>query len=244
LERGKYLKKKQMQIILIAIILFLFVALTTNALFGYWGPGEDRIGTGNLITRNFSFTNFTRVDIGPFFEALITQSDSFSISVIADDALFDRYIAFDQIHVSNAGNTLKIWVQAGSQGISRNFRLYTLKINITMPYLEEMKFSGSAQGNVTGFTSSNDFKLNLHWGSNVTLQGSTDNITIYGSGSSQLELSNFQVHNATIKLIGGTTVNIDGRLDADLSGGSHLWYIGNPILGDIKISESSTLEEK
>jgi hypothetical protein len=58
------------------------------------------------------------------------------------------------------------------------------------------------------------------------------------SGGSDLELSNLNVNNVSIGLSGGSrgTINLDGRIDATLSGGSNLYYIGNPTLGSIKTS--------
>ena len=88
--------------------------------------------------------------------------------------------------------------------------------------------------------------LSLSGGSGVTIKGEANDLTIDASGGSQLELSSFLVNNANINLSGGSqgTIKLDGTLDANLSGGSHLWYIGNPTKGDINISGGSTIEKK
>jgi len=54
------------------------------------------------------------------------------------------------------------------------------------------------------------------------------------------------VVNADVSLSGGSraTINLDGRLDADLSGGSNLLYIGDPTMGDINTSGGSTVGKK
>ena len=46
-----------------------------------------------------------------------------------------------------------------------------------------------------------------------------------------------------LQLSGGSngSVYTSGRLDADLSGGAHLDYYGDPMLGDIDTSSSSSL---
>jgi len=68
---------------------------------------------------------------------------------------------------------------------------------------------------------------------------------MHASGS-RLELSDFTVHNTNVDLRGGSsaTINLDGRLDADLSGGSTLFYISDPTLGDIQTSSGSTISKK
>jgi hypothetical protein len=50
----------------------------------------------------------------------------------------------------------------------------------------------------------------------------------------------------SIKLSGGrkTTINLDEVLEADLSGGSQLNYIGDPTLGKIEASSGSTINKK
>jgi len=54
------------------------------------------------------------------------------------------------------------------------------------------------------------------------------------------------VGNANIILSGASdgTINLDGRLDADLSGASTLEYIGEPTLGSLDISGASNLTKK
>ncbi len=51
---------------------------------------------------------------------------------------------------------------------------------------------------------------------------------------------------ADIELSGGShgTINVNGRLNADVSGGSQLTYIGDPTLGDIEKTSGSTVSRK
>jgi len=61
-----------------------------------------------------------------------------------------------------------------------------------------------------------------------------------------LDLTDFPVHNADVELSGGSvaTINSDGELDANLGGGSILFYIGEPTLGDIDSSGGSVIRKK
>ena len=100
---------------------------------------------------------------------------------------------------------------------------------------------------VTGsIKGSGDARFTLSGASRVRVEGAADNLFIQASGASDLELSNFPVHNADVNLSGASraNVNLDGRLDADLSGGSHLIYIGEPTMGDINTSGGSTISKK
>ena len=226
------------------------VLLLFGLLAGCAGEG---VGSGNLDTEEFNFSDFTRIEAGSAFGVEIVQSGSYSISITADDNLL-KYI-----EVSKEGETLKVGVKSGAYSFT------TLRAEITMPDLYELSLSGATHGTVQGFSSSHDFILDLSGASTVTgdvtagdaefnlsgastveLQGSASDIVIEASGASSVELAGFPVNNADVKLSGASrgTVNLDGRLDADLSGASKLSYIGEPTMGTINISGGSTLSKK
>lgn len=209
-------------------------------------------GSGNLVTEEMDFHDFTGVEVSSSFEVAIVQSDSYSVSITVDDNLFD----FTQ--VSKTGKTLKIGLKSGY-----SYRPGTLKAVINMPNLSGLDLSGASRVTISGFSSSQDFKLNLSGASDVTggitadnanfslsgastvdLAGSANDMHITASGGSQLYLDKFPVRNADVNLSGGseTTVKLDGTLKGDLSGGSQLYYVGEPTIEDIDISGGSVLE--
>lgn len=209
-----------------------------------------------MKTEEFNFSDFTRVAVGGAFEVEVVHSNSYSVSVTADDSLFKN------LKVTREGETLKV---GHSKHIGWRVRTSRPKAKITMPVLNELKLSGASKGTVSGFNSLEDFKLNLSGASSVTgditasnaeidcsgasrveLTGSAENAVIEASGASRMELAGFSVHDAAIKLSGASrsTVKLDGTLNAKLSGASKLRWIGNPIVGDIKTSGASTLSNK
>jgi len=111
----------------------------------------------------------------------------------------------------------------------------------------DVEFELSGASRVRGdITAIGDAQLNLSGASKAELTGSANDMLIKASGASQLGLDNFPVDNADVRLSGasGATVNLDGRLDADLSGASRLSYIGEPTMGDIQTSSGSTVSKK
>ncbi len=226
-----------------AMILPLIAVLFTSGLL---------VGCGPVRTQEFNFTDFTRVEVGYAFRVEIVQSDSYSVSITANENLFNF------IQVSQEGETLKI-------GLTQPMPFRTLKAEITMPDLYELSLSGATRGTVKGFSSSHDFILGLSGASRLSgditagdaqfiasgvstiqLQGSADDMTVNASSASRVELASFPVNNAQVILSGASrgTVNLGGRLDADLSGASKLSYIGEPTMGNIQTSGGSTLSKK
>lgn len=230
-------------------------------------------GSGNLKTESFNFSDFTGVEVGSAFEVEVVQSGSYSVSITADDNLFDY------IQVSKEGTTLKIRLKMAQ------YIATTTRAEITMPQLRSLELSGATRGTVSGFSSTEnlgmevsgassldlmemsagdveleisgasrvngdiaagDADFDVSGASNVQLQGSANDIIVDASGASSAELAAFPVHNANVILSGASngTVNLDGRLDADLSGASRLSYIGQPTMGTINTSGGSTLRKE
>ena len=61
-----------------------------------------------------------------------------------------------------------------------------------------------------------------------------------------MDLASFYASNANVKLKGAchSTVNMDGQLNANLSGASKLYWLGNPVMGNVKMTGASTLSKK
>ena len=240
-----------MKKVIIGIVAAVVVAVVLLAVFGVFGGGFVIIGSGDLTTRNFDLSDFDEVRAHSGFQLEIVQSSTFSVEVTADDNVMDY------IDVDTSGNTLEIKPQW-----NRSFRLATLIAKITMPDLYEIKLSGGSQASIAGFNSSHDLSVGLSGGSSVTgnitagdvyldlsggsqvnLQGMAKDLDANGSGGSQLELEAFSVHNADINLSGGgrATINVNGALYVNLSGGSHVTYTGLPKSIETNLSGDSTV---
>jgi hypothetical protein len=229
-------------------------------------------GSGVLKIEEMDFSDFTRVEVGSAFEVEIAQSDQFSVSITADDNLFDY------IQVSKRGTTLKIDVKPAVM-----FHSATHRAEITMPELLGLELSGATQGSVTGFETiedievsgassleleeilagdmtfdisgasrvngevdADDIEFDVSGASTVRLRGTAGDIELDLSGASNAELEDFPVSDADVNLSGASraTVSANGRLDIDLSGASRLTYTGNPTIGDVDISGASTMRNE
>jgi len=242
-----------MKKVIIGIAAAVVLTVVLLAVFGVFGGGFVIIGSGDLTTKTFDLSGFTEIEAHSGFQLELVQSSTFSIEVTADDNVMDY------IDVSKSGNTLKIRPQW-----NRSFRSVTLRAKITMPDLSEIKLSGGSRASIFGFSSSHDLSVGLSGGSGVTgditagdayfdlsggsqvnLQGTADDLDVNGSGGSQLELEAFSVNNADINLSGGgrATINVNGALDVNLSGGSHVTYIGEPTSIDTNLSGDSTISK-
>ena len=233
--------------------------------------------TGETETRQYNFTEFTRVDIGSAFIYEIEQSDTYSITITANDNLFD------DIKVVKEGQTLKI--EKETPWTPFNIGSGGPRAVITMPQLYRLDSSGATNGVVSRFSSTEDLDirvsgassvelveiaaggtnfnvsgasdvtgalnaegidLDISGASSIQLEGAAGDIDIEASGASRLNLAEITVNDASVTLSGASlcTLNLNGRLDIELSGASKLEYIGEPLLGEMNISGASTLKKK
>ena len=213
------------------------VALVFSYAFGYVGflPGIGGLtGSGTPVTETVSITGFTSVSAAMGFRVEITESSTFSVRVTVDDNVVDK------LRVTKAGDTLSLALDPGI------YTFMSLRAVVTMPDIEGLEFSGGSRGAISGFVGLASLDLELSGGSHVEVDGSAGDLMVDASGGSTLDLEAFPVHDADIKFSGGSsgTISLDGTLDADVSGGSRLWYVGNPTLGDIDTSGGATVQKK
>jgi hypothetical protein len=192
--------------------------------------------TTNLVTEEKTFTGFTAINAGSGFHLTITQGSEYSITVTTSEDFMEN------IAVNKSGDTLTIGLKPGNYHLEK----VTLRARITLSELNELVLSGGAHCKASGFDS-NEFVLNAGGGSHVDeLSGSANKLIVRASGGSHLSLGNFKAKDANVTLLNGShaTIFVDGTLDADARGGSHLYYRGNPTLGSIKESGGSFVRKR
>lgn len=232
---------------------FILVILTTSCTLV--SEPATITGSGNVVTREEAFTDFDKVDVSHTFKVDVSQGDTFRVVIRIDDNLVEH------LQVTQQGNTLKIGLKPGRY----NIRRATMEAEVTMPELTGLELSGASHGTVTGFESTKALDVNLSGASslrgdieagdarfdvsgasNADLTGSAGDVTINASGASQIDLSAFAVADADVKASGASTVTVNpsGTLDANASGASHVYYVGNPTMGKLETSGASSVQSK
>jgi len=213
-------------------------------------------GSGDVVTQEEALNGFYKVDISHSFGVDISQGESFSVVIRVDDNLVEH------LQVVKEGSTLKIGLDT-----NRDYTIInaTMEAEVTMPELVGLDLSGSSDANVSGFKSTKslvvdlsgnsallgdiqagDTRFDISGNSTVTLAGSAGDLTVDASGNSLVDLVDFPVSDANVDAGGASTVtvNLSGRLNADASGKSNIYYLGDPTLGTIDTSGSSTIQPK
>jgi hypothetical protein len=214
------------------------------------GCGFDAVtGSGNLVTKDIPVAEFQKIDAGGSFTVDVTQGDKPSVTLTADDNLWDR------LTVEVRDNTLHLATKPGS------YRNVHVEAKVITPKLTALTLSGASRGavhgidqksdslnvelsgasHVEGDVHAGDLTLGLSGASHATLTGSADVVHIDASGASHASLEKLTGNTAHASLSGASDVQVNAikNLDYDLSGASHLTYAGSPTVDRAHTSGAS-----
>lgn len=207
-------------------------------------------GSGKIAMREYGLSGFTAIRAARF-DIEIIQSDTYGVTVRADDNVMDR------LAVRTSGRTLVL----GTRPMFWFFGPLTLEATVRMPALTAISLSHAAAARVGNFRGAGPLDLVLSGASElrgnieaetcsflasgasrVTLGGSAGRVTIEGSGASKLDLEKMVVASADIELSGASraSINVTSAIESVMaSGASRLRYLGDPRLGHIETSGAS-----
>jgi hypothetical protein len=237
----------------------LVVAVAAIALLAGCGVNIGSVhitGSGHTETRTYDLAGFQSLAVSHTFSVAVTRGDAFSVSVTADDNVFDDLV------VEKQGTQLRIGLRSRVAIIGPA----TLEATVTMPALSGVDLSGASRATLSGFTSTGTVALNasgassfsgdlgagtlnleLSGASRADVTGQANSATLRASGASRLSLSGLVLKTATVDLSGASTaeVNVTGSIDrATVSGASRLIYGGGGTLGSVTTSGASSISQR
>lgn len=210
---------KKYKILAVVLPVLLLAALFGSGCQTVLVSKNGETETGETETRQYDFSEFTRVDIGSAFSYEITQSDTYSISITANNNLFD------DIKVAKEGQTLVIDMEIPGAPWAIFNSSPILKAVITMPQLQGLDSSGATHGIVAGFISTENLDVTASGASSVELvEISAGDVIFDVSGASKVT-GDIEANNMELEASGASAVQLEGstgNLAADVSGASHL----------------------
>lgn len=213
---------------------------------------DDNIPPRGQGTRTYDFRNFDELEMGHAFHVNVTAGSSFSVSAKGE---------------LNDLDDLEIFVQDGKL-VARydnawQNRRETMTIDIVMPDIKAVDFSGAVKAKLEGFEnlpaldfelsgaskcdfegSGRDFSFDLSGASQLNLFGEGKYLDGDLSGASQLDAFDMPVQRSVLAVSGASTarVHVSELLKADASGASSVRYKGNPDV-EKKTSGGSTVRQ-
>jgi len=262
-----------MKKLLVTGIALLCMVAVVSGLAGCYGV-NNITGSQKLETREFANENFSRVDVSATIRVDITRSDTYAVKVTANDNLFDYievtqtgdtlrlrlkpFFSFRNTTV-NAVITMPdlraLNLSGASSGELAGFQSGgatditvsgASRLDIVSLQAQDLTMEISGASRANGFVEAGDGRFTVSGASNLELNGSADSARMDGSGASSLRMADFNILNATIGLSGASnaSIQVNGKLDLELSGASRLTLGGNPTMGKVQISGASSLSRR
>lgn len=242
-------------VLTIAVMLLAGCMMTGNGVT-VGGPGGAVVGSGNVITKDYDFSGFSRVAVGNAFKVEVQQGQSYAVSVTVDDNV-EQYL-----DVKQEGDQVRIYLKPRLMLSLRNVRL---EARITMPEVTGLDFSGATRATVTGFESNKrldvevsgasrvsgditagETSMNVSGASTVELRGAATGLDLEASGASTLKLADMPASDARVRASGASRiqVNVSGSLTGDASGASTVEYEGKPTNVRVDTSGASSVRSR
>ena len=256
----------------IALVVIISMFIMVNGCVPGFGPTVT--GSGKMGTLDMDYSDFTNVEVGYAFQVDITSADSYLVRLTVDDNLYeylDISKRGDTLHIrlkpdhNYISTTRKATIslpdlrrlglsgasKASVSGFSSTHSLdFDLsgasRVDISNLKTDDTLFEVSGASKVSGDIEMTDGRFDLSGGSSLELRGSANDVSIKSSGGSNLMLHDFSIVDAKVNLSGASnaTVNASGSVGGDLSGGSKLYYTGNPTQVSVNASGGSTMSRK
>jgi len=205
--------------------------------------------------KTYKLQNFDRLDIGNAFNISVKKSTTFRIEATGDVRDIEDLVVKEQ------NGLLKIYYQN-----KWRIRRYRMEIEIEMPTLKEVDFSGASVSTVKGFNDLNSLRIDLSGASKATfltsvktyeidlsgaseldLEGNSEKIIADLSGASTLNAFDTKVETAQLDISGASSgrVSVSKQLQVQASGASKVRYRGNPeVKSDLSGSSKVTKDQE
>jgi hypothetical protein len=224
--------KKTVTVILVAASFFIFPSC------------EKVVGKGPLVTQTRSVGNFTGISSEMSGKVNFSIAPNYKVEVTAQQNILD---------VLNT-NVVNGVLHIDFKNSVRVKEHEDLLINITAPYADYFRLSGSGNMNVQGDVAANDLKVTLSGSGDIAIQNAViaDKIDVDISGSGNISIADGSAINEDIEISGSGNVEMAGvdaqngvthtsgsgdvklalskNLDVHISGSGSVYYHGNPII--------------
>lgn len=212
----------------------------------FWGIK----GNGHVVKQERSVKSFNAISVGGAFEVFLTQGDSESLVVEADENLLEV------IETKISHETLYIRTKENIKNSTQ------LNLYITIRTLEMLDLSGavelSSENRISGerleveSSGASEIELDLKLerlsmdisgASEIDLYGKAEKVDLDLSGASELDAYDFFVvdMNLDVSGAGEARVNVSGALDAEVSGAASIRYKGSPSLINTDVSGAGSI---
>lgn len=213
-QKNQIIKKASRMKSIIYLPMVLLVILISSC------SKDTIIGSGNLTTELRDVSNFTEVSSEGIFEVIITQGDSQSVEIIANDNIIQK------VKTIVIDNELRLYLEG------HNYKEINLWANIVVPRINSIKNNGIGNVLILNVENNDNFKVYNSGTGNISMEGSADGLTLRNEGSGNFYGFQFSTEDCNVNIIGSgdCEINCENNLKVGIEGSGDIYYIGSPSI--------------
>jgi hypothetical protein len=217
--------------------------------------GQAAVVIADTYSRTFDVKDFDRLKIGSIFKINVRPGEAFEVKVSGDR----EYV--DEVMAEVKGGELEVGFKEGKTRLRLK---NAVTVDVTLPYLRAVSFSGTTSSVVhPGFNTSNfvayisgtanseitmeskEMYLDVSGAANLKITGKSDKLKVNTDGTSGLDAFSLAVNDATLDVSGtsGAKINASGTIKANASGAASIKYKGAAKLASVNSSRMSTVKK-
>jgi hypothetical protein len=216
------------------------------------GSPSQLIGSGKLVTQDFTLRDFTRISAGSNFQVTLRPGAQFAVSITADDNVIEH------VEASLSGDELRFRMKPGKMFGLTNV---TMKADVSLPTLAavrttenasvhlgevnggDLSLSGNSNGLIDGRVAVSQLAVGAASNGQVRLSGTAESLEVEGQGNAILRLEELAAKAVRVDLGSNAkaTVRATDSLDYSVGGNAGLTYSGGATLGEQKTGGNGTV---
>ncbi len=238
---------KRSNILLLGALIAIFISILSLIIF--FRISSDRfiqfenIGnlsvepTGVIETRNLDYDNFDSLYFESVWDVVVLEGEKSQIKISADSAFFD------ELKIDQRGKTLHFSDKRFSNGGSG--REYNYQVEITMPILELIEFTGMGNVLIKDFNL-DDIHIINSGASNIEAENvSIEKLNLIIAGAASVKFSHINIQNCYLDINGAADVELNmtgGELTGQVNGAASVVYSGTVSSETVQVSGIGSLE--
>jgi len=202
----------------ITILVFLsliFAGCTDSRLLS-----EPHYGSGRISTQTRDVSECSSINIRYSGDVILTQDNSQSVRVEADDNLID-----DVITQADNG-VLSVGLQSG------NYKDANIKIYIALKTIKGISINGAGNVAIQNQINGDDLSCIINGAGDIYLNGAYNNLNCLINGAGNINAFDLIAISCTANIsgTGNCSVNVTKSLNASIQGIGNITYDGNPTV--------------
>lgn len=243
--------KKSNKILLVALIVFVVVALGIVFRINSLVKTDAIKGTGTLTEKMVDIPEFSKIVVNGKYIVSYTSDNERKVQVVADENL-QEYITAE---VRNDA----LVIESSDYIHSR----HDLEVNISNPTLQEVMLNGAAQFSTTNELTADRFTLTANAASNaelrgtfdqlvanqnaassITLKGTANMLTIESNAAGSVDASQLKAKNADVEANAAAEAKVNAdTLSAKATSAGKIRYFGNPVISTMDVNSAGNVRQ-